>query len=230
MTRIELTKLLDERDRDAIWATSIFLSAATVATLDAAITGSPWPLNSNGSDALDWLRVSYSELAFCPIVPYKFPGPYLNDEHCDEEIVALQDPEDLRSITHLSERLQQLCLSNNEADMVTNPYSTFLSKLVPLMYVDVRHSSLLAFLRTFRNLDTNFSQLLIERDTRALLLFSILYAKLTRYEWWMARRAKIEGQAIYTYLKKYHLFERTIIDCLETSQNLFAARCEVTET
>lgn len=50
----------------------------------------------------------------------------------------------------------------------------------------------------------SFRDLLHEKDPIALLLLALWYAQASRVLWWIEQRARIESQAIRSYLEKFH--------------------------
>lgn len=97
-----------------------------------------------------------------------------------------------------------LCNLYDSPDSETNPYYAAVHSLVPLLSVDCNHSTILRFLSYISYMDTKFQDLLQKKDPRALLLLTYWYAKVRGSQWWIRRRATLEGRATCIYLERYY--------------------------
>ena len=91
-----------------------------------------------------------------------------------------------------------------ETDEGNNPYYGMVRQLVPRLNEECTREQFLSYLSMLSHMAPAFKQLLRLKDPRALLLMGFWYGKVGDTVWWIERRARLEGQAICIYLKKFH--------------------------
>ncbi len=93
----------------------------------------------------------------------------------------------------------------DDHSLKANLYRKAAYLLLPLLQIECNHSTVVRFLPFLGNTEPEFKRLLEEKDSRALLLLAIWYAKVCRYNaWWIQTRAVLECQALCIYLERYH--------------------------
>ncbi len=107
----------------------------------------------------------------------------------------------------------------------SNPFhipAVILARIMPLECN--RHNSVrfLHFVLTLP-LNTPFYQMMLEKDSRALLLMAYWYAKINcPTQWCIGRRARMEGPAICMFLERKHSNDEEMLRLLEFPKAIFA--------
>lgn len=105
----------------------------------------------------------------------------------------------------------------------SNVYYVSASILSHLIPDPCNPSTVLRFLVFNGAINEPFRNLLERKDPRALILMVYFYAKVCVYEdWWLNRRAKVEGEAICLFLEIFHADNQTIQDLLAYPRAVFA--------
>ena len=103
----------------------------------------------------------------------------------------------------LTPDLAEFCGITEASTIANNPYHAPLRLLTPLLQLDARVETFTKLITFMGRMDARFHGLLIEKDTRALLLFSYWLALILKVgQWWIVGRARHECVAICRFLRK----------------------------
>lgn len=201
----QLSKPVQNSEKDALWATSAILGAISFSSIEASMPEEAWPLAPPSSHDLSWLRMSEGKKAI-----WEIANPLRADSAF--HAFSLEDADDVLSIgmritklETLPSELIELCGLDRPSINGENPYRAVATSLAGVMDMECNQSTILYFLTFFDHISADYRRLLEQRDSRALLLLAYWYAKVCPYQqWWMQRRAVLEGQAICIYLERYH--------------------------
>jgi hypothetical protein len=199
----KLSQPVKPDERDALWAAAALLGTTAFADIQARTPEEAWPLAPPSPMDLDWLKMTDGKK-----VVWELANPLRSDSLFNA--IANDHDKDIppkarigAEMANLPTQLADLLDLNVESTLEANPYHASATILAQLMPVECDRSTIVWFLSFLRYLDPRFKTLLDEKDPRALLLLSYWYAKVLRYsQWWIWRRAILEGPAICMYLEQ----------------------------
>lgn len=116
----------------------------------------------------------------------------------------------LSEIHDMPKELVELCQLNKTMEPTQSPYFTAVSLLTRLWHLKCTQATMTRYMQFLGFMDPVFKSLLHEKDPRALLILAHWYGPMCESLWWIARRAKLECQAICLYLELFHPDEKDI--------------------
>ncbi|KAK9483512.1 hypothetical protein V1527DRAFT_498343 [Lipomyces starkeyi] len=171
----KLSTPLQPSDRDALSATAALLGVIAFSCLETSTPEEAWPLKTPAHSDLQWLKMVEGKNTI-----WKVADPLRLNSSV------------FRALDH------DLSFPASTSSGIENIPSAFIqiyvSKIPPLLHIECVQSIIPRFL----------SMLLEQKDSRALVLLAYWYAKVCHLQWWIARRALLEYQAICLYMEKHH--------------------------
>lgn len=202
----KLSSTITNEDKDALWATAVYMCTASVFTIDKVDPAEAWPLQSSPDD-LKWLNLQAGLRVIWSISELQRPdGAFAYVGECiDENCVFPRLPEP--GIIGLPQLLVELCELDEWSDSSNSPYHTAVRYLSWLLPVKCTSANVLTFMTFAGGMTKWYRAHLQQKDPRALLLMGIWYSRMFDSSWWMIPRATVEAQAIYYYLRKLKIEE-----------------------
>jgi hypothetical protein len=199
----KLSAPLHPSDRDAVWASASILGVITFASIEATTPEQSWPLAP--SNNLEWLKMAQGKSAL-----WRLTRPDRPDSIFRVLLSALpQISSALDRVPAAFIDLFDLHGGDNNSD---NPYA------LPLAGI-FSSSDMALFYAMNGWMLGEFGQLVMARDSRALLIMAYWYAKMWSHgQWWVQERALREGRATCIYLERYFPDDATIQDLLKGPQ------------
>ncbi|QIX00705.1 hypothetical protein AMS68_006222 [Peltaster fructicola] len=201
-----LTGPTDCTDADALLATAAFINGCSFAFICTTDPAESWP-NKVRPDSLGWLRVLPGPSLFLKQGKHLFKervpgsrdsGAALADHLMNVQSFKKPGIEDIPGcFVDLFELTPQSTLHNH-------PYHAMVRVIAPYLQIirDTQVPDAGIYFAFMGNLTPQYSELLHQRDDRALLLLCYWYAILHSYNiWWSTVRATVECQAICMYLE-----------------------------
>lgn len=202
-----LSKPVPPSYRDAIWATGVFLGAASFWSIGSTKPYEVWPLKVPEPDDLSWLRIGEGKKHLWrlaqPLRSDSIFSGLIKDHSCltVPQWAAIERPSDpacsfaARVMTMLG--VESLCEDSS------NVYGLPVLALAKCPNVKLTQDNALKFLYVMAVITPEFLELLEIKDMKAIFIMGWWYIMLTTGDlWWMSRRARIEGQAIRIWLRK----------------------------
>lgn len=195
----KLSSTITNEDKDALWATAVYMCTASVFNIDTTDPGEAWPLKTSQND-LKWLNLqaglrviwSISELQ-------RQDGAFAYVGECvDDNCVFPRLPEP--GIVGLPPLLVELCDLDEWSNASNSPYHAAVRCLSWLLPIECTFTNVLSFMTFAGSMTKWYRDHLQQKDPRALLLLGIWYSRMFNSSWWMIPRATVEAQAIYRYL------------------------------
>lgn len=221
----KLSIQITDADKDALWATGVYMCVTSVFNIGTSNVEEAWPLRTHVDD-LKWLNLQAGLRVIWSLANFQRPhGVFADLVDCpDENCVFPRLPEP--GVVGLPPVLIDLCGLDDRSDGSNNPYHTAVRHLCWLLPFKCSSSNMLSFMVFAGGMTSAYKSLLQQRDPRALLLMAIWYSRLFTASWWMAPRANIECRAIYRYLDRLHIcncsFQRVL--------SLIGRACELQES
>lgn len=189
--------------RDAIWATGVFLGAASFWSVGSTNPYEVWPLKPSEPDDLAWLKIgegkkhlwrlaqpTRSDSIFCPLVK-------------DNSCLSVPEWSAVDPRPHIAPRIMKIFGFSNASNEDSNVYYRPVLTLSMCPNVKLTDENALKFLYIMAVITPEFFELLEVRDMKAMFIMGWWYILLTTGDlWWMSRRARIEGQAIRIWLRQ----------------------------
>ncbi|RMZ89254.1 hypothetical protein DV736_g3515, partial [Chaetothyriales sp. CBS 134916] len=198
------------QDKDSLWATAVLLGASAFYRMDAHTALEAWPLTTSSSDGDDdadlaWLAMSEGKKSVWKLADVQ--GRRDSVFHATAEETNTWPAVDWEL---LPGEFQAAGLG---ASAVYRPAAAMVANL---MRERCDRDSLLRFLSFLGCITPEFKRLLRAKDARALAILAMWYAKICEYEqWWIQRRARLEGQATCIYLETYYSHDAALMRLIE---------------
>ncbi|KAJ8118186.1 hypothetical protein OPT61_g792 [Boeremia exigua] len=193
--------------RDAIWATGVFLGAASVWSIGSTNVYEVWPLKPSEPDDLSWLKIGEGKKHLWrlaqPLRPDSIFSGITKNQTClsEPERVSIEATCVVKS--HIVTRI--LCafgMKNTPSEAGSAYYRPILA-LSRCPKVKLSQENAMEFLSVMTAIRPEFLDLLEAKDMRAVFIMGWWYVLITNGDlWWMSRRPRIEGKAIRIWLRK----------------------------
>jgi hypothetical protein len=221
----KLSKPINQAERDAIWAAAALLgTSAFTDTRGAKTPEESWPLIPPTPSDLHWLKLNDKRVVLNIISPLRpesvFHRMLAEAIHDISPLPCVGD-----EVNNLPPQFIELFGLEPSSTFASNPYHCSATLLAQVMPYECCRANIVMFLSCLSKFDAPFLALLEKRDPPALLLLAYWYAKVVSYrQWWVWRRAMLEGPAICLYLQKTCAESDVIIELLEFPRSAFVAR------
>lgn len=198
----KLSAPIPPQDRDALWASAAMLGVASMSSIEASLVEEAWPLKPHSPSDLDWLNMAVGKQVIWMLTDPLRPDSifYVMADTYRAMFTGLQP----RKIEEIPDEFVQLCGLDQSASLYQNPYYIPVSVMTDVRQDICTPESFPRYLHFFSVMGSSFRTLLERKDARALLIVAYWYASIEDFVWWLARRARLECQAICTYLERYH--------------------------
>jgi hypothetical protein len=217
----KLDKGICPNDRDALWAIAILLGASMFTSCEAVSHEDAWPLKPPSSTDLSWLRITDGKKAI-----WKIADPLRSDSVFAG--LAVHWRRDYLSCSTSSKSIIQSLpaglLRLYELHTKPHSYYTTLCALAPLLNIDCNRTTILKYLSFISHFEPEFRELLFNKDAFAILILAHWYAKVCRYEWWIAQRAMLECISICIYLERNYPSDAVLqesVQCLRKTHGIY---------
>jgi len=186
---------LHPADRDAIWAAATILGVITFASIDTKTPENTWPLALTTQAEPEWIKMSMGKT-----VLWSMAQPDRPESIFYHSVSNIPKPEiSLENVP--SELLTFYDLKGCSIDK--NPYAIPLSGIFRPPIPNGLPPMVTVFYAMISCIEGEFGRLLRAKDFPALLAMVYWYSKLCTGQWWLKKRALIEGQATCLYLQRF---------------------------
>ncbi|KAK9235144.1 hypothetical protein V1525DRAFT_348901 [Lipomyces kononenkoae] len=218
----KLSTAVQPSDRDAICATAALLGVIAFSCVEASTPEEAWPLKTSAHSDLDWLRMLEGKNTI-----WKAADPMRLDSSVFRTLDhELSFPASTSfGIEGIPSAFIQVYDLDHTSTAENNPYHAAVHTLAPLLHIECVQSTIPMFLSFVCCMRPAFRMLLEQKDSRALVLLAYWYAKVCHSQWWIARRALLESEAICLYLERHHASDTAIqelVRFLRMRSELFA--------
>lgn len=194
--------------RDAIWATSVHLGAASFWYVESSDPTTMWPLKPSEPSDLSWLKIGQGKRHL-----WRVADPTRKDSvfhHVLKRKPCSAPPEWISSSNSccdadspLSEELRRIFSIDETSTIENNGYLLAIRVLERIRHTRLTHANVLHFLYFTAFITPEFTALLEKKDARAIFLLGWWFSVIGGGElWWMARRARVEGEAVRIWLRR----------------------------
>ena len=212
-------------DLDALWASAGLLGALALSSIPAQTPQEAWPLSSDTSVDLDWLKMCQGKRAIWSIAnPMREDSiffPFMTDFLNGGFLTAAPPVAKLRSVWP---DIMPLCKIGETETSENNVYLQSVFFLARTVGVECDPQNQGLFLSFFGSMHPDFKKLLVQKDPPSLLLLAYWYAKMCYCRrWWILPRASLECQAIFLYLRRCYGIDTSIMKALTYPEAILLA-------
>lgn len=194
-------------DRNAIWATASILgniASYSVQTRDPELS---WPLTPFSEHDLEWMDMHRGIIIIYKLSSPCDPGGMFHEllEDPPHQFLKNKWDEDKRDgIEDIPSQFVALCGLTPCSNSQNDPYHATVRALASMWDMECTQYTAFRFLSFLSLLRPVMKELLMQKDSRALLLLAYWYTKMFHVHWWFQKRAVVECTAICIYLRRYH--------------------------
>lgn len=201
--------------RDALWATTVLIALLAAAAISANTPFEAWPLKPSDASDLDWLRMAEGKKAIWKLVnPLREDSAFLPLKTLFED-GGVPEPKPLIGIVSVPMAFRKLFEIDENSTVENNVYLNPVQCIMSLLPLQPNKNTVVHFFAFVAHMRPAFKKLMEAKDPRALLLMAHWYAKVSdTTQWWIVRRAVLEGTATCLYLEQYHSDDKAIQDLL----------------
>jgi hypothetical protein len=196
-----LSQPIEEKHKDAIWATAVILANLAFSSIDVSSSEEAWPLKPPDSSDLQWLRLKASDKPLWRLANPMRPLSVFRD--ISETFIHTQRLP-TRGADGVSVGLAKLCGLDGSSTSKNNPYFGFVHALSRLLEGSSGEASLGQIFMVISVMPNIFLVCLEQKDPVALFLLYLWYKMARGCRWWIDLRARYELPAIRTYLQRHH--------------------------
>ena len=201
----KLSSTIKNEDRDALWATAVYLCAMAIFNVNTSDPEEAWPLRLSHPMDFEWLNMQAGLKVIWNLAQVnRGDGMLATNENGLEANCVYPDPPK-SGIAEVPQVLVDLCNLTQESEFSQSPYKVAIQHLSVLLPIEGSPHNILSFMVFAGGMTKEFRELLHEKDHRALLILAVWYSKLFHSAWWMSPRARIECQAICRYLDRLNI-------------------------
>ena len=210
----KLSQPIQPEDRDPLWATAATLSILSLCAGDASSSEEVWPLKSSnsGGDDLEWLHLSKGKKVVWKLVEPLRPGGMFSV--LAKEYAEISTPPPTTGIEGIPSALVRLCKLDESSTAANNPYFKQVHALSQLQKIPQGQANLGRAMSFLGHMQRSFVTLLQEKEPVALLVLAAWYVEVRHAAWWLEHRATVEGEAICSYLLRYHWNDPAVAEFL----------------
>ncbi|KAF2845422.1 hypothetical protein T440DRAFT_511599 [Plenodomus tracheiphilus IPT5] len=205
-----LTQPIPPSYRDAIWATGVHIGAASFwYTESTTNTTQAWPLKPSEPTDLSWLKLGQGKKHLWRLAQPTRSESLFHDVLMMRQHRTCFDPlhhtdSNSDDVSLVPERVRHALGMGVGSGGVENVYYLPAVMISRLQGQVLTHGTALLFLRVTSHLSPEFYGLLQKKDARAVFLLGWWFQTFEKGEvWWMARRAKVEGEAVRVWLRRH---------------------------
>ncbi|KAF1848337.1 uncharacterized protein K460DRAFT_364307 [Cucurbitaria berberidis CBS 394.84] len=189
--------------QDAIWATGIFLGAASFWYVESTSVENVWPLKPGDPSDLTWLRLGEGKRHLQRIADPTRPESLFSAMFKDKSRTNLSDWMETNNTSRISSRVKKVFNITLDSTSTNNVYYLPVLILSRIQTMRFTQENTLKSLYVTTSVRPEFLMLLEDKDPRAVFILAWWFTMLKDGElWWMARRAKVEGEAARIWLQR----------------------------
>lgn len=206
-------------DRDAIWATSIYLCAMAIFSVNTTDPSQAWPMKPHSHNNLEWIDLKAGLRVIWDLASMERHESIFAHSEKKAKVNCIY-PDDLEpGIDGLPPLLVRLCGLGKNSTSANNSYHAAVGHLSWMLPMEGTPMNMLKFMDFAGAITPAFRALLQEKDPIALLLLALWYSKLWHCAWWMIPRAVVECRSICQYLTLQKIEDKYFTGILKELQN-----------
>ena len=203
------------------------LGVISFASIEGGTPEDVWPLNSIAGAEPGWLKMCYGKVALWQLVNPERPDSIFHGLFSGKDSIIQYIPPLLSSIGRVPAPFIEL-YGLDKASADGNPYALPVISIAAILNNESAISTIQLYYAFTSCVTNEFGNLVLNRDPRSLLIMAFWYSNLSMGEWWLRKRALLEGQATCLYLERYASDNTAIQEHLKVPKNqLFKDRTAI---
>jgi hypothetical protein len=178
------------------------LGVITFASIEVPTPEETWPLAPSMRTEPEWLKIGQGKSALWRLVKPERPDSIFHTLFSAVPTVEFS----LENVPLGFMKLYKL--DGLSAD--SSPYVIPVTSIFAPRNIECPSSSIALFYAFNSCTRNEFGRLVLNKDPRALLVMAYWYSKICTGQWWLRRRALMEGRATCMYLERYCAHDVTI--------------------
>ncbi|KAK0702773.1 hypothetical protein B0H67DRAFT_547011 [Lasiosphaeris hirsuta] len=221
----KLSRPIDPHERDALWPAAALTATSAFADITATRMDESWPLTPPSADDLSWLKLTSGKQAIIELSnPIRKQGTSGRVPITSTLAQFIQPTANVGDeVFNLPPIFIELYGLDEFSTPTSNPYHTAATLLAQIIPLEINRNTVSKFLSFVGFPDPRYVRLLADRDPSAMLLLLYWYAKaLSLDQWWIWRRAHLEGPAMCDFLAKEFSTKPEMLELLEYPKAVFS--------
>ncbi|KAJ5272437.1 hypothetical protein N7478_007562 [Penicillium angulare] len=205
-------------DRNAIWTTASLLGNMTSFLMESCDPEMSWPLSSSSAYPFDWLDMHIGMRTLYSLCAPNEPGGLFHSllQHPTYNVLRDKWIADTRDgIEGIPSQFVTLCGLTPMSNAQNSPYHASVRLLAQIWDMESTPHTAFRFLTFISLMSPEMKTLLVQKDTRAMVILAYWYSKMFHVHYWLHRRAVVGCAAICIYLKRHHCSDYLIMDMLQ---------------
>lgn len=202
--------------RDAIWATGVYIGAASFWYVESTHIEEAWPLKPSEPGDLLWMKHGEGKQHLLQIADPTRPDSVFH------EVIKTHGPCNTppewitrNDISRIPPCLQHVFGITSDSTPVNNVYYLPVLILSHIQDMHLTHQNAQTFLYITSLITSDFLSLLEAKDAGAVFVIGWWFKLVQDGKlWWMVRRAVVEGQAVRLWLRKHNDLLADLLDSL----------------
>ncbi|CAO2654381.1 Nn.00g111140.m01.CDS01 [Neocucurbitaria sp. VM-36] len=184
-----------------LWATGVFLGAASFWYLESTSVEKVWPLKPDDPSDLTWMKLGEGKRHLWRVADPTRPESLFSDIIQVRPCADLPDWVETDNTSRICGRVRQILNITPGSTITNNVYHLPAIILSRIQDLQLTQENVLKFLYITAFITPEFLALLETKDPRTVFILGWWFKMMRDGElWWMARRAKVEGEAIRVWL------------------------------
>jgi hypothetical protein len=206
---------IQDHDRDALFIAASLLGLLTFGSIEASTVEEAWPLKSSD---LNWLHLSDGKKSI-----WQMTDPSRNDSAWRQLTVNYVAETTDTSGHGLQPTVFDHLMSEQDTSesAPVNPYHQTVKQLTALLELECNDQTWVKFLAFMMHMEPAYKLLLESKDPWAMLMLSYWYTKVCCGQWWITRRAILEGLAICLYIERYYIQDTMLQEAISYPKAIF---------
>ncbi|KAF1833188.1 hypothetical protein BDW02DRAFT_393337 [Decorospora gaudefroyi] len=199
----ELAQPIPPSHLDAIWATGVHLGAASFWYMEADRIEAAWPLKPPEPSDLSWMKLGEGKKYLWRIANPTRPASLFHTLMKQKPSATVPEWMTQNDTSCIPERVKQVFNITAASTPTNNVYHLAVLILSRIQHLRLTHATCPSFLNFAAFVTPEFLALLEAKDVYAVFLLGWWFSMFANGNlWWMARRAKIEGEAVRIWLRR----------------------------
>ncbi|KAJ4375291.1 hypothetical protein N0V83_002377 [Neocucurbitaria cava] len=198
-----------------VWATGVFLGAASFWYVESPDVNEVWPLKPSDPSDLTWMKLGEGKKTLWRVADPTRPESLFSTIIREKPCSTLPDWMETSNTSRISPRVKQALDISPASTVENNVYHLPAIMLSRIQDLRLTQENALKFLYITAFVTPEFLALLESKDKRSVFILGWWFKMMRDGElWWMARRAKVEGEAIRVWLQREEPALAELLDSL----------------
>lgn len=188
------------------------LGVITFASIEAPTPESTWPLALAIGVEPEWFKMGQGKAALFPLAQPNRPESIFYS--LLSTVPAIET-----SLANVPPSFAKLC-EIDQVDADSSPYAIPMASIFSSLNMEHTPAAVALFYAFNGCMQMEFGRLVVDKDPRALLVMAYWYSRVCTGQWWLRRRALLEGRATCMYLERCCAQDAIIRDLVKVPRDV----------